>query len=153
MAIARVAEIPARGVFMAATWLYRIAAAVFMLFAVGHTYGFLSLRAPSEEGRAVYNAMNTVHFAVNGQNYTYGKLYHGFGLSCPVSLIFSAFLSWHLRELARSTPAAIGALGWVFFGVQVAGVVLSLLYFGPPPTVLSALVAVIVGSAAWLAGR
>jgi hypothetical protein len=68
-----------------------------------------------------------------------------------VSLIFSAFLSWYLGELARSTPAAIGALGWVFFVVQLASVVLSFLYFGPPPMVLSALVAILLGSAAWLA--
>jgi len=136
---------------MAATWLYRIAALVFVLFALGHTYGFLSLRPPSDEGRAVYNAMNTVHFVVNGRSYTYGNFYRGFGLSCTVSLIFSAFLSWYLGELARSTPAAIGALGWVFFVVQLASVVLSFLYFGPPPMVLSALVAILLGSAAWLA--
>ena len=136
---------------MAATWLYRIAAIVFALFAVGHTYGFLSLRPPLDEGRAVYNAMNAVHFVVNGRSYTYGAFYRGFGLSCTVSLIFSAFLSWHLGELARSTPAAIGALGWVFFVVQVAGAVLSFLYFGPPPMVLSAMVATILGLAAWLA--
>jgi hypothetical protein len=136
---------------MAATWLYRIAAIVFVLFAVGHTYGFLSLRPPSDEGRAVYNAMNSVQFVVGGRSYTYGKFYRGFGLSCTVSLIFSAFLSWYLGELARSTPAAIGALGWVFFVVQLASVVLSFLYFGPPPMVLSALVAILLGSAAWLA--
>ncbi len=136
---------------MAATWLYRIAALVFVLFALGHTYGFLSLRPPSDEGRAVYNAMNTVHFVVNGRSYTYGNFYRGFGLSCTVSLIFSAFLSWYLGELARSTPAAIGALGWTFFAVQLASVVLSFLYFAPPPMVLSALVAILLGSAAWLA--
>ncbi len=136
---------------MAATWLYRIAAIVFVLFALGHTYGFLSLRAPSDEGRAVYDAMNTVHIVVKGRSYTYGGFYRGFGLSCTVSLLFSAFLSWHLGELARSNPAAIGALGWVFFVVQMAGVVLSFLYFGPPPMVLSALVAIILGATAWLA--
>jgi len=136
---------------MAATWLYRTAAIVFVLFALGPTYGFLSLRAPSEEGRAVYDAMNTVHFVVKGRSYTYGQFYRGFGLSCTVSMIFSAFLSWHLGELARLTPAAIGALGWVFFAVQMAGVVLSFIYFGTPPMVLSALVAIILGSAAWLA--
>ena len=87
---------------MAATWLYRIAAIVFVLFALGHTYGFLSLRPPSEEARAVYAAMNTVHFVVNGRSYTYGGFYRGFGLSCTASMIFSAFLSWHLAGLARS---------------------------------------------------
>ena len=138
---------------MSATLLYRMAAVLFVLFAVGHTYGFLTLRPPSAEGRAVYDAMNTVHFEVGGRSYTYGAFYRGFGLSCTASMILSAFLCWHLGGLARSAPAAIGALGWVFFTVQVVGVVLSFLYFGPPPMVLSALVAAMVGVAAFLVGR
>ena len=138
---------------MSATWLYRIAAFVFALFALGHTYGFLSLRATSAEARAVFDAMNTVRFEVGGRSFSYGGFYRGFGLSCTVSLVLSAFLSWHLGELARSAPAAIGALGWVFFVAQLAGVVLSFLYFGLPPMVLSALVAAIVGLGAFLAGR
>ncbi len=138
---------------MSATLLYRIAAGVFVLFALGHTYGFLSLRPASPEGRAVYEAMSTVHFEAGGQSASYGNFYRGFGLSCTASMILSAFLCWHLGELARSAPAAIGVLGWVFFAVQVLAVGLSFLYFGLPPMVLSAVVATIVGLAAFLAGR
>jgi len=138
---------------MSATLLYRMAAVLFVLFAVGHTYGFLTLRPPSAEGRAVYDAMNTVRFEIDGRSFTYGAFYRGFGLSCTASMILSAFLCWHLGGLARSAPAAIGALGWVFFTVQVVGVVLSFIYFGPPPMVLSALVAAMVGVAAFLVGR
>jgi len=138
---------------MSPTILYRIAAVLFVLFAAGHTYGFLSLRPPSAEGRAVYDSMNTVRFEVGGRSFTYGAFYRGFGLSCTASMILSAFLAWHLGELARSAPAAIGSLGWVFFAMQVVGVVLSFLYFGPPPMVLSALVAAIVGVASFVAGR
>ena len=136
---------------MSATLLYRIAAVVFVLFAAGHTYGFLSFRPSSAEGRAVYDAMNTVRFEVGGRSFTYGGFYRGFGLSCTASLILSAFLCWHLGSLARSAPAAIGALGWVFFAVQVVGVVLSYLYFGLPPMVFSVVVTAIVGIAAFLA--
>jgi hypothetical protein len=138
---------------MSATLLYRIAAFVFALFALGHTYGFLSLRPASEEARAVFEAMNTVHFEVGGRSFSYGGFYRGFGLSCTVSMVLSAFLAWHRGELARSAPGAIGLLGWVFFAAQLAGVVLSFLYFGLPPMVLSALVATTVGLAAYLAGR
>ena len=136
---------------MGATLLYRIAAIIFVLFAVGHTYGFLSLRPASPEGRAVLDAMNKVHFDVGGRSFTYGGFYRGFGLSCTVSLILSAFLCWHLGQLARSNPAAIGALGWVFFAAQVVGVVLSFRYFGVPPMILSSIVTVMVGVAAFLA--
>jgi hypothetical protein len=97
--------------------------------------------------------MNTVHFDLGGRSSSYGDFYRGFGLSCTASMVLSAFLAWHLGQLARSAPGAIGPLKWVFFVVQLAGVVLSLLYFGLPPMVLSALVAVIVGWAALLVGR
>ncbi len=60
---------------MSATLLYRIAAFLFILFALGHTYGFLSLRAPSIEARAVFDAMNTVHFEVGGRSFSYGGFY------------------------------------------------------------------------------
>jgi len=138
---------------MSATVLYRIAAFVFILFALGHTFGFLSFRAPSAEARAVFDSMNTVHFEVGGHSFSYGAFYRGFGLSCTVSMLLSAFLAWHLGELARSAPASVGLLGWVFFAAQIAGGVLSFLYFGLPPMVLSAVVAVVVGVAAFRTGR
>jgi len=56
-------------------------------------------------------------------------------------------------QLARSTPAALGFMGWAFFFLQLPGVVLSFLYLGPPPMVLSSLVALILGCAAWLTCR
>jgi len=136
---------------MAATWLYRVASILFVLFALGHTYGFLSFRPSSAEGRAVYESMNSVHLVVRGQDYTYGGFYRGFGLSATISLLFWAFLCWYLGELAWTNPAVIGTLGWAFFAAQVAGAVLGFLYFGPPARVLSLLVALLVGLAAWLA--
>jgi hypothetical protein len=135
---------------MKAKWLYRIAAAFFLLFAVGHTYGFLSLRAPSAEARAVFDAMNNVHFQLDGASFSYGAFYRGFGLSCTVSMLFSAFLAWHLGGLAEKLPQAIGALGWVFCAVQVAGLVLSLIYFSLAPAAFSAIVVICLGWAAWL---
>ncbi len=138
---------------MNATRLYRMAAVLFVFFGLGHTYGFLSLRVPSAEGRAVFDAMNSVHFTIHGTDYSYGNFYRGFGLSCTVSMLLSAFLAWHLGELARSAPRAIGALGWVFFAAQLAGLVLSVKYFGGAPAVFSALAALCTGAAAWLASR
>jgi len=138
---------------MSARLLYRIAAFLFVLFALGHTYGFLHLRAPSAEARAAFDAMNTVHFEVGGQSFSYGGFYRGFGLSCTVSMLLSAFLSWHLGKLAGSAPASIGSLGWVFFAAQIAGGALSFLYFGLPPMVLTTLVAAIIGLAAFRTGR
>lgn len=138
---------------MSATLLYRIAAVLFIIFAAGHTVGFLTFRAPSAEGRAILDSMNSVRFDVKGHSYSYGNFYRGFGLSCTVSMVLFAFLAWHLGQLARSTPSAVGFMGWAFCLLQVPGVVLSFLYFGPPPMVLSTLVTLLLAYAAWLAGK
>lgn len=140
------------GVAMNATLLYRIATFLFVVTALGHTYAILSPPPPSSEARAVYDSMNNVRFHLGGMNRSYGGVYRGLGLSVTVSMLFSAFLSWQLGELAHPAPTAVRALGWAFFAVQLAGVALSFLYFHLPAIVLSALLAAIVGLAAWLAG-
>ncbi len=135
---------------MNATLLYRIASVLLLLFAVGHTIGFLNFKPPTPEGVAVRDAMNNVHFQVRGGNFTYGGFYIGFGLFATAYLLFSAFLAWHLGGLAQNNPQAIGALGWAFFAVQMVSLVLSWIYFFVPPAVFSALVAACLGWAAWL---
>ena len=138
---------------MNATVLYRIAAILFVLFAIGHTFGFLSFRPGSPEGLAVLESMNRIRFDAGGRSASYGEWYRGFGLSITVSILFWALLSWHLGELARAAPQTIGALGWALFAVQAAGAVMAFLYFGPPAIALSAIAAALVGIAAWLTPR
>jgi hypothetical protein len=135
---------------MKATLLYRIASGLFILFAAGHTFGFLLFKPPSPEALAVRDAMNNIRFQVEGSSFSYGGFYTGFGLYATVYLLFSAFLAWHLGNLARTNPQAIGALGWVFVAVQVASLVLSWKYFLLPPVILSALLAGCLGWAGWL---
>jgi hypothetical protein len=135
---------------MKATLLYRIASVLFILFAAGHTFGFLKFKPASPEGLAVRDAMNNVHFQVSGSSFTYSQFYTGFGLYATLYLLFAAFLAWHLGDLARSNPSAIGALAWVFVAVQVGSLVLSWKYFLLPPVILSALVAACLAWAGWL---
>ena len=130
---------------MKATWLYRVAALLFVLFAAGHTFGFLAFKPPTAEGLAVMDAMNKVHFQIGGTSFSYGHFYLGFGLYVTLYLLFSAFLAWHLSRLAQRAPRAIGALGWVFCSVQVVSLILSWLYFSGPPAWLSGAVAVCLG--------
>jgi len=138
---------------MTATLLYRISAFVLVLFAAGHTLGFMTFKAPTPEGVAVQQAMDNVHFSMDGKSLSYGGFYRGFGIFCTAYLLFLAFLSWHMGAMARNTPQAIGPLGWVFFGLQVVGIALSWTYFVLPPTIFSAVLAILTGWAAWLAGK
>ena len=135
---------------MSATLLFRIASVLLILFAAGHTVGFLKFKAPTAEGRAVQESMNNVRFNVGSSNRTFAAFYNGFGLFATLYLLFSAFLAWHLGDLARSNPQAIGVLGWVFAAVQVVSLVLSWIYFLPPPVILSGLVAICLGWASWV---
>ena len=135
---------------MNATLLYRTASILLLLFAAGHTFGFLSFKPPSPEGLAVRDAMNTVHFKVGRATFSYGGFYVGFGLFIGVYLIFSAFLAWYLGDLAGREPQAIGSLGWAFFALQLASLILSWMYFSAAPALFSALLALCLGWAAWL---
>jgi hypothetical protein len=135
---------------MSATTLYRIAAVLLMLFAAGHTFGFLRFKPPTAESRAVRDAMNTVRFPIGSSSFTYGGFYVGFGLFVSAYLLFAAFLAWVLGGLVKAAPHAIQALAWGFFAVQVATLVLSWSYFAAPPALFAALIAVCVGYAAWL---
>ncbi|GAA0724332.1 LIC_13387 family protein [Dokdonella soli] len=135
---------------MNATLLYRIAAVLLVLFTLGHTIGFLHFVAPTPEARAVHDAMYGVTFLAQGSTRTYGAFYEGFGLNVSVYLVFSVFLAWHLGQLARTRPEAIGWLGWAFCTTQIAGLVLAWIYFFIVPVIFSALVALCLGAAAWL---
>jgi hypothetical protein len=124
--------------------LYRISAALLLLFAMGHTIGFLSFKPPTAEGIAVKEAMTNVHFQVQGSDFSYGGFYEGFGLSATANLLFSAFLAWHLSKHPDRT------IGWAFCGLQIVGIFLSWRYFAAVPAVLSAALAACLG---WAASR
>src|SRR5262249_55306937 len=94
-------DIPELRTAMKPIVLYRIAAVLFGVFAAGHTIGFLKFRPPTPEGLAVFDAMNHVQFEVKGSKFTYGAFYTGFGLFATLYLLFSAFLAWHLGNMAR----------------------------------------------------
>jgi hypothetical protein len=138
---------------MNATLLYRMACVLLILFAAGHTVGFLRFQPPSPEARAVYEAMNNVHFQVRNASFSYGAFYIGFGLFVTAYFLFSAFLAWRLGALAATHPHVIGSLSWGLFSVQVASLILSWIYFSMPPLVFSALVTACLGWAAWLVTR
>ena len=136
---------------MKATLLFRITTVVFLLFATGHTFGFLSFKPPTEEGLAVRDAMDRVHFEAQGKIFSYGGWYRGFGLTATVAMLFQVFLAWNLGNMAARGSQDVKAIGWAFFAWQLPGLVLSWLYFGIAPMILSALVAVLIGVATWLA--
>ncbi len=139
--------------------LYRVAAVLFILFALGHTVGFLTLKPPTSEALAVRDAMMNVHFQVRGATLSYGGFYTGFGLSISAYLLFCSVLAWHLSGLTIRHPQAMGiptgvhsgVLGWAFFALQLAGLAISWIYFAGGPVIFSGVMTLCVGSAAFMA--
>jgi len=132
------------------TRLYRVASVVFVLFAAGHTFGFLNFKPPTPEAAAVRESMMRVHFHVGASTFSYGGFYVGFGLTITAYLLLAALLTWHLGGVARTAPGTIGALGCGFFALQLVCLVLCWVYFSAVPAALSAFLAVCLGSAAWI---
>jgi len=125
---------------MSPTILFRITAVLFVLFACGHTAGFLGFKPSSAEGLAVLNAMHSVSFDFEGNNRTFGGFYIGFGLTVSAYLLFSAFLAWYLGRLAVSQPRSVAPLSWALVAVQFVSLVFSVMYFFLVPVVFSALI-------------
>ena len=138
---------------MSATVLYRIAAGLFLLFGIGHLYGSLTFLPATEEGRAVHRAMQDVHFTEHGASLSYAGFLRGFAISLGIQLFFSAYLAWYLGDLAKSAPASMGLIGWVFCAVQLIGLAFNYKLFAPPAIVPGLLLSVLLGWAAWLTGR
>lgn len=127
---------------------FRAAAVLLVLFAAGHSYGFLAFQPPTAEGRAVWSAMNGVRFSAGSSTFSYGGFYIGFGLFITVFQIFSAWLAWFLGAMARRGEQGARAIAWAMFVVQVVGVGLSLRYFSAGPAVFSVVTAACLGMGA-----
>jgi len=130
-----------------AKWLYSIAAIVLVLFAAGHTLGFLGFKPASLAGQAVHAGMQNVKFDIDGRDYTYEGFYKGFGLTITAELLFAAVVAWHLGSHPGNR-----ALGWALVALQLASLVLNLVFFFPVTWIFSTVIVVCVAWAAWLGG-
>ena len=138
---------------MSARLSYRIAGWIYVLFAAGHTFGFLTFRPAAADALAVWQSMQDVRFQSGGSSFTYGGFYIGFGLSITFFILFSAFLCCWMSKAGQREPRAVSMLGWALFVQQVGGLVLSVVYFALPPAIFSAGLTLLLGWAAFQTGR
>jgi hypothetical protein len=103
---------------MKPTVLYRIGSVLLVVCAAGNTYGLSRFWH-------VAGSMNPVRFPVGHRPLTYAQVVLGLGLFWSLCFLFGAYLAWQLSAWARTTPRAIGALGWALFVYQVMGIVIS----------------------------
>ncbi len=134
---------------MKASAFYRIAAVLILLFAVGHTVGFLQ-SDPKWGVDTLLASMRSIHFDIQGFSRTYWDFYVGFGLFVTVFLLFAAVLAWQLGGLPAETRARMLGPAWALAVCFAAVSVLSWRYFFIIPIVFSIVITVCLIAAAWL---
>jgi hypothetical protein len=130
----------------AAVWLLRSISVLLVLFALGHTAGILSFVAPTADARAVKAAMDTVKFGSEGDTFSYGQFYLGFGWFVTFGMLFTAAITWWLSQEARRGGKVPLFPASAVFVLQLAGLVLALLYFPLPPIIFSVLTTACAGA-------
>src|SRR3954471_19236476 len=98
---------------MKASTLYRIAAVLLLLFAVGHTLLFRQ-SDPIWGIDALLSSMRSIHFDVQGFNRTYWDLFVAARFSVGVFYLFAAILAWQLSGLPVAILAHMRGTTWAF---------------------------------------
>jgi hypothetical protein len=132
--------------------LYRTAAVLLVLFAVGHTLGFREAD-PAWGIGPVVAAMQSSHFTVQGFTRTYWDFFIGAGFTVGALYLFAAILAWQMGGLTESARASMRLTAWSFTACFAAIGVLSACYLFWIPVVNSGLIAACLGLAAWSSGR
>lgn len=137
---------------MKASFLYRIASVLLLLFAAGHTLGFRKID-PNWGVDSLVASMRTIHFDAQGFSRSYWDFYTGFGLFVTVFLLFAAFLTWRLGGLPAQTLAGMRDIAWALALCFVAVTVLSWRYFFIAPVIFSIVVTICLVAAAWRSAK
>ena len=137
---------------MKVSLLYRIAAVLLLLFAVGHTLGF-SQSDPTWGIDTLRGSMRSIHFDVGGFSRTYWDFFVAAGFSVGVFYLFAAVLAWQLGSLPAGTLAVMRTTVWALALSFAAIAIVSWTYLFIIPIVFSTLVAVCLTAAAWLSAR
>jgi hypothetical protein len=132
--------------------LYRIAAVLLLLFAIGHTLGFRQ-SDPTWGVDAVLGSMRSIHFDVQEFNRTYWDIFVAAGFSVGVFYLFAAILAWQLGGLPAATLALLRGTAWAFALCFAAITVVSWRYLFILPIAFSIVITLCLTAAAWLSAR
>jgi hypothetical protein len=132
--------------------LYRIAAVLLLLFAIGHTLGFRESH-PEWGADTLLGLMRSIHFDVQGFSRTYWDLFLAAGFAVGVFYLFAAVLAWQLGGLPAETLAAMRVIVWALAFSFAVITVVSWRYLFILPIVFSIVITVCLTAAAWLSAK
>ena len=137
---------------MKAAMLYRIAAVLLLLFAVGHTLGFRHAE-PVWGVDGLLSSLRSTHFDVQGFDRTFWDFFVAAGLSAGVFYLFAAILAWQLGGLPVATLALMRGTAWAF-ALSFAGItVVSWRYLFIVPVAFSIAITACLTAAAWISAK
>lgn len=128
--------------------LYRVAAILLVLFAIGHTLGFRQ-SDPTWGVDTLLGSMRSIRFDILGFNRSYWDFFVAAGFSVGVFYLFAAVLAWQLSRLPAATLAAMRLTVWAFALSFAAIAVISWAWLFAIPIAFSTLIAVCLMAAAW----
>ena len=137
---------------MKASRLYRVAAVLLLLFAVGHTLGFQQ-SDPAWGVDPLISTMRSTHFTIQGFNRTYWDLFVAAGVSVGILYLFAAVLAWQLAGLPAQTLALMRATVWGFAASFAAITVVSWRHLFWIPIGPSGVITTCLCAAAWWSGN
>ncbi len=137
---------------MKASVLYRIASALLLLFAIGHTLGFRQ-SDPNWGVDTLLGSMRSIHFNAQGFSRSYWDFFSAFGLFFSVFLLFAAILAWLLGRLPAEILAHVRSIAWALAISFVAVTALSWRYAFTTPIVVSMVITVCLIAEAWLSTK
>lgn len=137
---------------MKASILYRVASALLLLFAIGHTLGFRQ-SDPQWGVDALLGSMRSIHFEVQGFSRTYWDLFVAAGFSVGVFYAFAAILAWQLGSLPAGTLAHMRGMAWAFALCFAAITVVSWIFLFILPIVFAGVITVCLLLAAWFSSK
>ena len=137
---------------MKASLLYRIAAVLLLLFAVGHTLGF-NEPDPKWGVDVLLASMRSIHFDVLGFNRSYWDFFVAAGYSVGVFYLFAAILAWQMGGLPAAVLAPMRVTAWAFALCFAAITVVSWRFLFVIPIAFSSMITLCLTAAAWLSTR
>jgi len=137
---------------MKASLIYRVAAVLLLLFAIGHTYSFNQVD-PHWGLATMLGEMRGIRFAIGAISRTYWDFYLAGGLTAGIFYLFSAILAWQLGSVRPETLRELRLVTWAF-PIAFAGVfAVSEIHLFLIPQMFSAAVTICLAVAAWLARK
>jgi hypothetical protein len=138
------------GLPMKTTLLLRIAAALSLLFTIGHSLGGLSHWSPMDDN-SVLKAMTNVHFDVMGVSRSYLDLYLGLGWTISVAMLLQTVVLWQMASIARTNAAQVRPMIAAFALATLASGAIAACFILPIPALFSGALFIALAAAYWSA--